>query len=248
MAGLFRRWSRLAVALAASLALAGPARAGDWEFIVNPYVMAPSSNGKFGVGPFETQISTSAAAVFRNLNWGVMGGLEANNGVWGVNLDINYMNVDVTDDDVRRLSVNGHQAAYTGTLLRRVHENAWVYAGLRLSDMGVALGCNQACPLPGGTPVRRGKQWVEALAGFRADLPFNDRLAMVMTADVGGFGFGSEISVNAWPQLALRTGRNSRALLGYRLIYVKHESGEGASRFEYDALTFGPTLGVEFRF
>lgn len=108
----------------------------EWEFILNPYLMVPSSDGKFTVGRFESQVSSSGADVFRNLNWGVTGGLEANNGTWGVNLDINYINVDVTDDDVPRLSVNGHQAAYTATLLRRVHNNASIYAGLRLSDMG----------------------------------------------------------------------------------------------------------------
>lgn len=225
-----------------------PTAAKEWEFIVNPYFMAPSIDGDLGVGPFDARVDASPSDVFSQLNWGVMGAVEANNGEWGLNLDVNYLNVDATDDGNRRFSVNGHQAAYTATVLRRVHPYAWVYAGARLSDMGVALDCNTNCPVAGDRSARRDASWVEFLGGFRATLPIDDRFDVTVNADVGGFGIGSEISVNAWPQLGVRIGERSRALIGYRLIYVKHESGDGSSRFVYDALTFGPTIGVEFRF
>jgi CRP-like cAMP-binding protein len=34
----------------------------------------------------------------------------------------------------------------------------------------------------------------------------------------------------------------------YRVTYVDYASGNGNSRFVYDTVTFGPTLGLEFRF
>lgn len=246
--------------LAAATIVCAPARAEGWEVILTPYFMAPSMDGKFGLGPFDTQVSASPSDIFSNLNWGVMGSAEINNGNWGVNIDINYMNLDVTPDDVRRLSVNGHQAAYTATILKRVHENAWVYAGARLSDMGVTFECQSNCLPNGGINLPNGganlpnidpsrnQSWVEGLVGFRAELPFNDSLNLTFNADVGGFGEGSEISVNVWPQLGIRLGGSSKAMLGYRLIYVKHESEEDGRRFLYDVLTFGPTVGLEFRF
>ena len=236
------------ITLTLAIATAAPATAAEWEFIVNPYFMAPAIDGDLGVGRFDAKVGASPSDVFSRLNWGVMGTVEANNGEWGFNLDVNYLNVDATDDRKRRFSVNGHQAAYTATVLRRVHPAAWVYVGARLSDMGIRLDCNTDCPVVGDRSARRNKQWVEYLAGFRATLPFNDRVDLTVNADVGGFGIGSEVSVNAWPQLGLRISKRAKAMLGYRMIYVKHESGEGASRFVYDALTFGPTIGAEFRF
>lgn len=246
---------KLALAFFITAAAASPAAAGDWEFTVNPYFMIPNSSGKFGIGPLETNVSASPSDLFSRLNWGFMGAVEANNGDWGVNFDVTYMNVDITDDNIRRISVNGHQAAYTGVILKRIHPYAWVYAGARLSDMGVRLACGSNCnlpvTLPGGATSfdsRRSQSWVEGLVGFRANLPFNDKFDLTMNADIGGFGLGSEVSINAWPQIGWRVSEGTKAMLGYRVIYVKHESEDNGRRFLYDVATYGPTIGMEFRF
>ena len=251
----------LPTAIAAILVAApahAPAQGKEWEVILTPYFMAPGMDGKAALGPLETRVSQSPSDIFSNLNWGVMGSFEVNNGEWGVNLDVNYMNLDLTPDNSQQLSVEGHQAAYTATVLRRVHENAWVYAGARLSDMGVQFGCQSNClpnggiNIPGNITVpaidtSRNQRWVEGLIGFRAELPFNDKLDLTFVADAGGFGEGSDISINAWPQLGYRFGNSAKVILGYRLIYVKYENNDKRP-FVYDVLTFGPTLGVEFRF
>jgi hypothetical protein len=249
----------LAATAAAALAIAAPANAGDWNFIVSPYFLAPNMDGKAALGRLETSVSQSPADIFSNLNWGFMGSVEANNENWGFNLDVNYMNLDLTPDARNRLAATGHQSAYTATVLKRVHENAWVYAGVRYSDMGVKFACQTQClpnggiAIPGAITVpavdaTRNEDWVEGLVGFRAELPFNDKFGLTFTADAGGFGAGSDISVNVWPQVGWRFGGNTKAMLGYRLIYVKYENTEGNRPFVYDVLTFGPTLGLEFRF
>ena len=176
-----------------------------------------------------------------------MGSLEANNGDWGFNFDGNYMNLDVTDDD-QRLSVNGHQAAYTTIVLKRIHRYAWIYAVARYNDLGADLECQDGCTIPaaprGSDADRsRSKGWFEPLVGLRAELPFNDKLDLTVSADVGGFGAGSKISANFWPQLGIRIGGKSKAIIGYRVIYIDYESGTGADRFLYDVATFGPTIG-----
>ncbi len=233
-------------------ALASGATAAPLEFIVTPYVLLPSTNGKFGVGPYETNVDSSPADLFRKLNWAVLGSAEINNGVWGVNLDANYINLDVSNDDVRKLSINGHQAAYTAILLRRIDEAAWVYAGVRVNDFGLRLDCNRSCPglLPPGTlptDVSRNKSWVDPIIGFRATLPFNARLSFLFNGDIGGFGAGSKISASVWPQLGWKIGPGT-ALAGYKIMYVDYDRGSGRNRFLYDAATFGPTLGYAFRF
>ncbi len=237
-----------------AMAFAAPATAGEMEIIATPYFLLPTTNGKFGVGRFDETIDDTPADLFDKLNWAVMGSLEVNNGEWGVNLDVNYISLDVTEDD-RPLSLNGHQSAYTATVLKRIHPMAWAYAGVRYSDFGIKLECRNPCVLPAPlstatqSPDRtRSKGWFEPVIGFRAELPFNDKLDLTVIADMGGFGAGSKISANFWPQLGIRMGASSKALIGYRIIYVDYESGSGSTRFVYDAATFGPTIGVEFRF
>lgn len=248
----------LVAASIAALAVV-PAHAKDWNFIVSPYFMAPNMDGKVGLGRLETQVSASPSDVFSNLNWGIMGSIEANNDNWGVNLDVNYLSLDLTPDNLTRLAVDGHQAAVTGIVLKRVHKNAWVYAGARYMDMGVQFSCQSQCLPNGGINVpgnitvpaidtSRNQDWVEPLVGFRAELPFSDKVDLTFVADMGGFGQGSEISVNVWPQVGIRLGGSSKLMLGYRLIYIDHENFDNNRRFLYDVLTFGPTLGLEFRF
>ena len=246
--------------LLSALALSAPLRAEGWNFIVNPYFMAPNMDGKAGLGQLQTQVSQSPSDIFQNLNWGVMGSLEANNGNWGFNFDANYMNLDLTPTDRTRLAVTGHQSAYTATILIRVHKNAWVYVGARWSDMGVKFGCQSNClpnggiNLPNGganiptVDTSRNKGWADPLIGFRAELPFNDKIDLTFNADIGGFGVGSDVTVNAWPQLGFRIGGRSKAMIGYRVIYVKYKSDDGGLPFLYDVLTFGPTAGLQFRF
>ena len=244
------------VVAAAVLAVAAPAQAGDLEFIINPYFMAPNMNGKAALGPIDRNVSQSPSDILSNLNWGAMGSVEVNNGNWGANFDVNYMNLNVTDPDIRNFRTTGHQAAYTATVLKRIHENAWVYAGVRWSDMGVRFRCDQNCrllpPIIPGQPrnidISRNKSWQEGVVGFRATLPFNDKFDLTFNGDVGGIFAGSDISVNAWPQLGWKMSQKSKLMLGYRVIYVKYQGEDDGARFVYDMATFGPTLGVEFRF
>ena len=225
--------------------MSAPARAADWQVSATPYLMLPSMNGDAQVGPLQVPVDTSPTDIFSNLNWGIMGLLEAHNGVWGVNLDLTYMNLDATDDRERG-SANGHQSAYSATALYRVAPLIDVYAGVRLNSLGVRLEGFDAI----GNRVEgsRTRSWVDPLVGVRAVVPISDKFEFGFLADIGGFGMGSDIAAQVWPTIGWRMGRNSKLLAGYRVIHTDYRAGEGASRFVYDITTFGPTLGVNIGF
>jgi hypothetical protein len=232
---------------AALLLAAGPAMAGDWQFVATPYFMIPTMDGKAAVGPLDVQVSTSPSDIFSHLNWGAMGQFEVTNGKWGFNLDATYMNLDATSD-TRRYAVNGHQGAYTGTILYRVHPNAEVYVGARVNDIGTKLDCNFGCrPGIDISHAERSKTWVDPVIGVRAVLPFSDTVDLTAIADFGGFGVGSDVAVQFWPSLGFKAGPG-KAMLGYRIIHTKYQDGTGLNRFVYDVTTFGPTLGYQIRF
>lgn len=233
------------VAAAASALVSTPASAADWQFSATPYLMFPSMSGDAQVGPLKVDVSSSPSDVFSNLNWGFMGLLEAHNGVWGVNLDLTYMNLDATDDRERG-SANGHQGAYSATALYRVAPGLDLYGGIRINSIGLQLEGFDALDRP--VAGSRTRTWVDPLIGARAVLPINDRFDFTLVADIGGFGLGSDIAAQVWPSIGWRIGSSTRLSAGYRIIHTNYRTGSGASRFVYDITTFGPTLGVTIGF
>lgn len=243
------------LALAAFAAFASPAMAQDgaqqeaapqgWQFSFEPYFMAPSMDGKSGIGPLDVRVSSSPSDIFSNLNWGIMGLLEINNGRFGLAFDGTYMNLE-TERDGLIDTIGGHQGAYSVTALVRIQKHAEAYAGIRVNDLGVRL--SGTGPLGNPREASRSESWVDPIIGMRVNLPLSRTTDFTMLADVGGFGIASDISVQAWPTIGFRLSDSIRAKVGYRLVYTQYETGEGANRFEYDVLTYGPTVGVKFTF
>lgn len=225
--------------------LSSGAQAQGWEFSVTPYLMGPFMDGQTGVGPVDANVSASAGDVFRNLNWGAMGILEANNGKFGVAADLTYMNLKANHDGAID-RVGGHQGSYTGMLLARIDPHAEIYVGARVNDLGVSI--SGTGPLGNARSASGSQTWVDPIVGMRVILPFSEKVDLTMMADIGGFGIGSDIAVQAWPSLGLKLGSSVKAMAGYRLVYVDYSTGEGADRFKYDVLTHGPTVGFQIRF
>lgn len=234
-----------ALALPAVPAAAQDAQDSGWHFVLTPYFMAPTMDGKAAVGPVATQVSTSPSDIFSHLNWGAMGIIEANNGRFGAALDITYMNLETRRDGFVD-KIGGHQGAYTGMLLARFDRHAEAYVGARVNDIGLTV--RAAGPLGNTASATRSKTWVDPIIGVRTHFDLSPGIDLTILTDVGGFGAASDITVHAWPSLGIRLGGSIRAQLGYRLIYTKYESGSNLDLFVYDVLTYGPTAGLQFRF
>lgn len=216
-----------------------------WQFVFEPYFMAPYTDGKSAIGPVDVRVSSSPADIFRNLNWGVMGLLEANNGRVGLAFDGTYMNLEARRDG-RVDRITGYQGAYSVTALVRIDRHAEAYAGMRVNDLGVTL--SGTGPLGNARSASRSQTWVDPIVGMRVNLPLSRTADFTMLADVGGFGITSDITLQAWPTLGFRIADNVRAKIGYRAVYTKYDTGSGLSRFGYDVLTHGLTLGMAFHF
>jgi opacity protein-like surface antigen len=233
------------LAAAALLAAAGPAQAEGWDFSFQPYFMAPYMDGRVNIGPVEARVSQSPSDIFSNLNWGLMGLFEANNGKVGFMVDLTYMDLEA-DRDGFIDRVGGHQGAYQANVLVRIQEHAEAYAGLRVNDLGVRI--SGTGPLGQPRSASRSEQWVDPVVGMRVKLPLSRTIDFTLVGDVGGFGIGSDLTYQVWPVLGFGLSNSISAKLGYRAIYSDYETGSGLDRFSYDVLTHGPTLGVEFRF
>lgn len=77
-------------------------------------------------------------------------------------------------------------------------------------------------------------------------MPLGKRLSASARLDVGGFGAGSRIAVNAEPLVSLKLTRTLTTAVGWKFLYQDYvNSGQ---RFEYDILAQGPFVGFNLRF
>jgi hypothetical protein len=105
-----------------------------------------------------------------------------------------------------------------------------------------------------GIAIARGGSvdWVDPLVGARVRHQLAPGQQLMLRADVGGFGVGSQFSWNAlaaysW-DIGVRDGVTYSGLLGYRALDVDYEQGSGPDTYEYDVLQHGPVTGLTVSF
>lgn len=119
-----------------------------------------------------------------------------------------------------------------------------VTAGLSIADL----------TLRGGRAVASSGDvtWLDPLVGLRLRHHFSPGTELVLRADIGGFGAGSDLSWQAMGYLNWEFARTQSTawsgMLGYRALYADYSKGTGRSHYEYDMLTHGPIIGLTARF
>lgn len=117
-------------------------------------------------------------------------------------------------------------------------------AGLSIADL----------TLRGGRAVAASGDvtWLDPLIGLRLRHHFSPATELVVRADIGGLGAGSDLSWQAMGYVNWEFARTQSVawsgMLGYRALYVDFSKGRGRSHYEYDMLTHGPVVGVTARF
>ena len=237
-------WNVLLVAAAAILP-AGAAQAQDdgWHFTLQPYLMVPAMSGKAAIRGFDAKVDVSPKDIIDNFNIGFLGYVEAAKGDWAFGVDTNYMNLDATKDE-RRTSANVSQTAVQPMLFYRVSKNLELMGGARYNSIKLKL--DSTFPAIDGTERR--KDWIDPIIGMRMTAPLGRSTEFSFQANVGGFGIGSDVAIQARPMVSFKIASKTTIDVGYQFVYMKYDTGSGTDRFLYDVLTQGPILGVTFKF
>jgi len=108
-------------------------------------------------------------------------------------------------------------------------------------------------PRPGLFIARAGSvDWIDPVIGGRIRHQVAPGQELVLRADIGGFGAGSEFSWNAFAAyswtVAVCEGVTYSGVLGYRALDVDYEQGAGLNKYEYDVLMHGPLVGLTVEF
>ena len=92
--------------------------------------------------------------------------------------------------------------------------------------------------------------WWDPFIGLRVRHKRASGNELMIKADVGGFGVGSDL---AW-QVAAGYNYNTRlfghdltSYLGYRALHIDYEQGSGTRKFGLDLLIHGPVLGLSLK-
>jgi hypothetical protein len=235
------------VLIGLSLAGASPALAQQddgWRFRIAPYLLAPSMEGDVTLRGRTAEADIGPTDIFSHLNMGFQGYFEARTENWGFGLDAIYMNLDA-NDDARIAEIDMTQLALTPIVFGRVAPGLDLYAGARFNSMGGDLDFHG--PLNMAT-LDQDKSWIDPLVGARFATPLGEKWNFEVAGDVGGFGLGSDIAINAWPMVGYEISDNAQLTFGYRLLYMDYDSGSGAHLFAYDMLTMGPVAGAVIGF
>lgn len=240
------------VAALASLILAGSATAqptaGEWRHTFVLYGMGAAIDGSAGIADAEVELDVSASEVLDALEMGAMAAYRAENGRWSVTLDATFMGLGGTQESPGG-RVEGDldldQTALMVTAGRRFGERFELLFGAAYLDLSTRLAVRGPLAV---RAVEDDVDWIDPTIGLAWHRPFAERWRVDLRGDLGGFGVGSDLLVQALATVRWQANDRVGIGFGYRLLQFEYEEGSGSSRRAYDLTEQGPLAGVTFTF
>ena len=246
----------------------------EWEVRLMPYYWFLSVDTKATVNgnlsSLSGNIDLSYDDIMDYLDFGVMGRLEVWKGKWGLTFDGLFLNLSAdrsftgrsgitnfaVDADVR-IGLADFALAY------RLFEQQFgdnneqkltfePYGGLRYAYLRQKIDLNVAIAGVGsiGTTLGGSEDWVEPFVGGRVLWDLNDKIAINLRGDVGGFGIGSasKLTWNLVTGIDYKLSENMTLNAGYRYLELDYSRGSGANEFGIDLRAKGPFVGLKILF
>jgi hypothetical protein len=99
----------------------------------------------------------------------------------------------------------------------------------------------------GSTPVLAldsSDEWIDPIVGLRGEVHFGSRWSLLLEADVGGFGVGSDLSWHALGAVGYHLSNRVTVSAGWKILDVDYEEDD----FIFDMTMSGPFLSLTFSF
>ena len=244
----------------------------DWEIRLMPYFWFLSIDAEGTVGgnlrSFSGDVDLGFDDIVDHLDFGAMGRVEAWKGKWGLTFDGLFLNLSADksfqgrlanaslDADVRIGSVD-FGLAYRLFEQRFGNENKQSlafepYGGLRYTYLRQKVDVTVDIPGVGsaGRTLGTSEDWVEPFVGGRVIWGLNDKLAINIAGDAGGFGIGSasDLTWQIKGGVDYKLSENMTLGAGYRYLELDYSRGSGANEFGIDLRAKGPYVGLTILF
>lgn len=236
-----------------------------------PYVWMPSLDADTTVNGLSGSVDVNFGDILDDyLDFAMMGRVEAWKGKWGLTFDGVYFDLGLDgsfkgtsdgtsfalDIDVK-LGMADFGLAYR-LFDQRFGENCRQkltfepYGGLRYAYLKQKADLDVTIIGVGSSGITLGKSedWVEPFFGGHILWDLNDKMAINVRGDVGGFGIGSASRLT-WNFVAVVDYKLSKKVsldAGYRILDIDYSRGSGSDKFALDAKLKGPVIGLTILF
>ena len=246
-----------------------------WEIRLMPYFWMPSLDAEGTVGgplggSLSGNVDLSFGDVMDYFDFGAMGRFEAWKDKWGFTFDGLFMNLGADGSFEGRRGVTSFDLdadvrlgmADFGLAYRLVEGHFGdnneqkltfePYGGIRYAYLREKIDLNVDIAGVGSAGVKLGgsEDWVEPFVGGRVIWDLNDKLALNIRGDAGGFGIGSASDLT-W-QIAggvdYKLSKNMIFNVGYRYLELDYSRGSGSEELGIDTRAKGPFVGVTILF
>lgn len=231
----------------------------EWEFVVNFYLWMTGIKGENTVGAITVPLDLDFSFIFDNLEGAFSSHFEARKGTWGAFFDFAYVSLGKQDIELpvtlpsgttptAEFGFNIWAMELMGNYRIGSERSAFdVLGGIRYNrqDLDVAL-LGLPRELAGGYDVN----WTDPVFGGRYLTRVHDRVFLTLRGDVGGFGAGSELTVNVQGGVGIDLTRRLGLIFQYKFMDIEYEEGTRgqADFFRYDAQQQGALLGLSIYF
>lgn len=234
----------LFASLATIFAATTAVHADEWRGTITPYVWLPSFSSSFTVG--DNPPSYGDVSIWDKLEGAFMISGDYRNDEYAILGDYIYLNLgDQLFTDLPPLATDTGLKGYTfmmsaaKTLSRNEDSHVEAYLGFRHWN-AEATAANEAL----GT-FRVNTSWTDPIIGLQGHYDVNDRVSLKGSADVGGFGIGSELQMDAKGQVNWAFNDTAELGLGYRYLSVDFDD---RGKLLLDMTIQGPYMALDFNF
>jgi hypothetical protein len=239
----------VAVALLTSSATAlAESPTGDWRQTVFLYGMVPMIEGDAQVGNLQVDVDTNMSDFFDNLKFGAMAAYRIEDDQWSFSGDLTYMNLgqsQTTQQGRASAGLDVDQFTFMATAGYRVMPHLEALLSLAYFDVSADLRVRL---LQQVRTASRDANWVDPLLGLNYEIPVSGKWRFTLRGEVGGFGFGSDLTWHALTKVTYQQSDRFSWYVGYRAIAYDYEEGEGLNYQNYDLMQHGPGAGIAFSF
>ena len=240
--------------LASQAAETAAGSADTWSVKITPYLWATRMHGSTQIKQLpEARIDMSFSDILDNLDAGFMGAVEFQKGRWCILVDSLYMKTSDSVSVATRRGAAGadadmriSQTMLSGALAYRWLDSrptADVFVGVRYNRIEESLDLDaRVFGATAGLDHSQTVDWTEPLLGMRGRAPLTRDLAVVASADVGGFGLGSDLTTQALVGLSWAMAERFDAEVGFRYMKIDYDKGD----LVYDMENEGPYLGMTY--
>jgi hypothetical protein len=225
----------------------------EWSFTVAPYLWAVGMDGDVGVAGFKTSVNDSFVDIMQDSDsvMAFMGDFSASKGPWSFFVSPVWAKLGSDDE-----SFGPIKADITETITIIGFGMKYRLAEWSLADApgGSPAWANQMFTfdlLAGGRYTHldiefdfkrigtrdRSKAWVDPFVGAVTQIGLTDKLSFRVRGDVGGFGVGSDITLNGVGLLGYKVrpfGLDGTLAAGYRALYQDYTDGSGRNKFTWN--------------